>query len=127
MIENGNKQKIKITELPIYTWNDKYYEFLDKLIEDKFIKDYDKYCTDSDINIVVSIPEEILETMSDEMIYKKFNLETYINMNNMNLFDENNKKELFDPLEDDVVVFDGLHCANPPKYKPRIVLVATYI
>ena len=43
------------------------------------------------------------------------------------VFDENNKKELFNPLEDDVVVFDGLHCANPPKYKPRIILVATYI
>jgi hypothetical protein len=43
------------------------------------------------------------------------------------IFDDNNKKELFNPLEDDIIVFDGLHCANPPKTKPRIILVATYI
>jgi len=86
-----NKTTIKITELPVYTWNDKYYEFLDKLMDEKFIKDYDKYCTDTDVNIDISIAEETLETMTDDMIIKKFNLETYISMNNMNLFDENEK------------------------------------
>jgi DNA topoisomerase-2 len=85
------KNRLNILELPIFTWNDKYHEFLDKLIEDKYIKDYDKYCTDNDVNIIITIPEEIYSTLTDEIIIKKFNLESYINMNNMNLFDENSK------------------------------------
>jgi len=85
------KNRLNILELPIFNWNDKYYEFLDKLIEDKYIKDYDKYCTDNDVNIIITLPEEIFSTLTDEIIIKKFNLESYINMNNMNLFDENGK------------------------------------
>jgi DNA topoisomerase-2 len=85
------KNKLNILELPIYTWNDNYYKFLDKLIDDKYIKDYDKYCTDENVNIVITIPEETFETLTDDIIINKFNLESYINMNNMNLFDENGK------------------------------------
>lgn len=82
---------INITELPVMTWNNKYYEYLDKLIEEKFIRDYEKHCTDNDVNITISLSPEIYETLTDELILKKFNLESYINMNNMNLFDENGK------------------------------------
>ena len=83
--------RINILELPILTWNDNYYKFLDKLIEEKYIKDYDKYCTDDNVNIIITIPEEIFKTLSDDIIIKKFNLESYISMTNMNLFDENSK------------------------------------
>ena len=89
------KSRINILELPLLSWNDKYYEFLDQLIEDKYIKDYDKYCTDSDINIIVTMSDEIFDLLSDEMIIKKFNLESYLGMNNMNLFDENGKMHLY--------------------------------
>lgn len=83
--------KLNILELPIMTWNEKYYEFLDKLLEEKYIKDYDKYCTDENVNIIITIPEEIFNTLTDDIIIKKFNLESYISMSNMNLFDENGK------------------------------------
>ncbi len=85
------KNKLNILELPIMTWNDKYYEFLDKLIEEKYIKDYDKYCTDESVNIIITLSEDIYNSLSEELIIKKFNLESYISMNNMNLFDENGK------------------------------------
>ncbi len=85
------KNRLNILEIPIFTANEKYYEFLDKLVDEKYIKDYDKYCTDNDVNIIISIPEEIFSTLTDDIIIKKFNLESYINMNNMNLFDENGK------------------------------------
>jgi len=85
------KNRLNIHELPIFSWNEKYYEFLDKLIDEKYIKDYDKYCTDNDVNIIITIPEEIFITLTDDVIIKKFNLESYISMNNMNLFDENGK------------------------------------
>ena len=85
------KNRINILELPMFSWDEKYHEFLDKLIDEKYIKDYDKYSTDTDINIIIQIPEETFTTLTDEIIIKKFNLESYINMNNMNLFDENGK------------------------------------
>ena len=89
------KNRLNILELPISTWNEKYYEFLNKLIDDGYIKDYDKYCTDTSVNIIITIPEEIFSTLTDETIFKKFSLESYISINNMNLFDENGKIYLY--------------------------------
>jgi len=83
--------KLNILELPISMWNDKYYTILDKLMDEKFIKDYDKHCTDNDVNIVISFTEDVFKTLTNDIIIKKFNLESYISMNNMNLFDENGK------------------------------------
>lgn len=33
----------------------------------------------------------------------------------------------FDPKEDDIIIFEGIHNFVLPKQKPRVVLVATYI
>jgi DNA topoisomerase-2 len=85
------KQRLNILELPIMTWNENYYKFLDKLVDEKYIKDYDKYCTDNDVNIMITLSEEIYDTLTDEIIINKFNLESYISMTNMNLFDETGK------------------------------------
>lgn len=85
------KSRLNILELPIFTWNDKYYEYLDKLIDEKYIKDYDKYCTDENVNIIITLSDEIFDTLTDEIIIKKFNLESYLGINNMTLFDENSK------------------------------------
>lgn len=85
--------RLNITELPIYTWNNSYYEFLDKLIDEKVIKDYDKYCTDSEVNIVITMVDNT--NLTDDFIIKKFNLESYISINNMNLFDIDNKIHLY--------------------------------
>ena len=40
------------------------------------------------------------------------------------LVDDN---EMFNPSQDDIVSFKGLHCMNPPKKDRRVILVATYI
>lgn len=85
------KNKLNILELPILTWNDNYYKFLDKLMDEKYIKDYDKYCTDENVNIVITLHEDIYNSLNDEIIIKKFNLESYISINNMNLFNEDGK------------------------------------
>lgn len=85
------KNKINILELPISMWNDKFFLILDKLIDENFIKDYENYCTDDEINIEIKFPDEIYNTLTDDIIIDKFSLETYISMNNMNLFDKNGK------------------------------------
>ena len=43
------------------------------------------------------------------------------------VFDEGGKKHHFTPVEDDIVVFEGLHCMVPPKSGRRVVLVAPYL
>jgi hypothetical protein len=41
--------------------------------------------------------------------------------------DDNGKKEIFLPEEDDVITFSGFHCHNTPPLNRRVVLVGTYI
>jgi len=43
------------------------------------------------------------------------------------LLTESGEKLVHNPKEDDVIVFQGLHCHRPPKEKRRLVLVATFI
>jgi len=108
VFERLSKSRINILELPLFSWNDKYYEFLDQLIEDKYIKDYDKYCTDSEVNIIISLPDDTFDLLSDEMIIKKFNLESFLSLTNMNLFDENGKMHLYKDQYDIIDTFINL-------------------
>lgn len=90
-----DKNRLNILELPISMWNDKYYTILDDLMEKNFIKDYDKHCTDTDVNIIVTLPSEVFDTLTNAIIIKKFNLETYLSVGNMTLFDENGKIKIY--------------------------------
>jgi len=40
---------------------------------------------------------------------------------------ENGNRIEHHPKEDDIILFQGLHCHRPPKEKRRIVLVTTFI
>jgi len=91
VFEKSNSNVIRITELPVGMWNDKYFEKLDKLIDDKKIKDYAKNCTDKKIDIKIILTKENMDDLLNSDIYKKLNLETYISTENMHLFDENRK------------------------------------
>ena len=42
-------------------------------------------------------------------------------------FDDKGKKHVFTPKEDDIVVFEGLHCMVPPKQGRRVIIVVTYL
>lgn len=90
-ISRGIIKKVKdnvynISELPIGTWNKKYFEFLDSLIDKgDYVVDFEDNSTDTDINITVKVSGEV------DDIYKKLNLETYLSTNNLILFDEYGK------------------------------------
>jgi len=86
--EKSNANVIRVTELPIGMWNDKYFEKLDKLIDDKKIKDYVKNCTDTVIDIKIILTKENMDELMDgDDVHKKLNLETYLSAKNMHLFD----------------------------------------
>jgi DNA topoisomerase II len=119
--EKINSTTINITELPIGVWNDKYYDFLEKLVEDKFIKDYVKNCTDTDINITIDISRENMKTLIDGNTYKILNLETYISMNNMHVFDENYKLKKFNSPEDIIDYFYDIRMNFYDKRKSYLI------
>jgi len=97
----------EINELPLWTWNDSYYEFLDDLSEDKkddkgkvirktYIREWVKDGNDKDIKIKIylikdNVPKEFIEN-----IWKSLKMESYIPFSNMHLFDENKKITKYD-------------------------------
>lgn len=90
--EKPNANVIRISELPIGMWNDQYFKKLDKLVDEKKIKDYVKNCTDTTIDIKLILTKENMDEMLDgDNVYKKLNLETYISTENMHLFDAGGK------------------------------------
>lgn len=89
VIKKINMSTLNITELPIGMWNDKYYEILDKLVDDKIIKDYTKNDTDTKVDINVSISrEELKQIEKDDNMIDLFKLETYHSMSNIHLFNK---------------------------------------
>jgi len=86
-----NTSTVRIVELPVNVWNDNYYAFLEKLIENKIIKSYQKNCDDEKVDIRVKMFREILAPLTDEELYDVFELESTINMSNMHLFDATGK------------------------------------
>lgn len=100
VIHKVNMSSLKITELPIGMWNDKYYDILDDLIDLKVIKDYKKNDTDTKVDIIISIDREILKELEDKnSLISTFKLETYISMNNMHLFNKDSKIQKYDSVD----------------------------
>lgn len=91
IINRLNSTTLNITELPVGIWNENYYELLDKLVDDKVIRTYTKDCTDTNVDIKIRIPKEQLDILSDDELYKIFDLSSKIRISNMHLFDINGK------------------------------------
>jgi len=102
ILNRVNDITYEIKELPLWMWNDSYYEFLDDLSEDKkepktqklirkaYIRDWVKSGNDKDIHIKIyfykDVPKEFFHN-----IWKNLKMESYISFNNMYLWDENKK------------------------------------
>lgn len=96
-----------ITELPLWTWNDSYYKFLDDLSEDKkdpktgklirkaYVRDWVKDGNDKDIKIKVYLHRDV-PTEFIANIWKSLKMESYISYSNMYLFDENRQLKKFE-------------------------------
>ena len=90
LVEEIRKGVYKISELPIGLWNESYYDFLEKQIEKSQIKDYQKNCTDTKIEIKIWT-----EDIKIDNIYKFLGLETYLSVKNLYLFNEEGKLTLY--------------------------------
>ena len=77
------KNKVIITELPIGVWNEDYIIYLEKLLDEGKIKDFKDTSTEKQVNIEVTITDDDLE--------KTLKLTSYLSINNMNLFNHDEK------------------------------------
>ena len=100
-IQKINMSTLNISELPIGMWNDKYYDILDKLIDDKIIKDYTKNDTDVKVDISISISREMLKQIEKEnSLIDIFKLETYLSMSNIHLFNKDGQMHKYGGIDE---------------------------
>ena len=81
------KNTIIITELPIGLWNEDYILHLEKCISENKLKDYKDQSTDTKVYFKLTLKEP----MDESELLKTFKLTTTLSINNMNLFDNNDK------------------------------------
>lgn len=77
-----SKKGILITELPIDVWTEAYVIFLDRLCDEKKIKNYIDNSTDNDIHIEVILQDDTKSTEIESLL----KLSSSISMNNMHSF-----------------------------------------
>jgi DNA topoisomerase-2 len=105
-----DKDKIKITELPIGTWTQDYKEFLESLLDNKsnkesktkienYIKDYNDMSTDDNVEFEVQFyPNILAKLLNEKHDYNLEGIEKYLKLyttqttTNMHLF--NDKEQL---------------------------------
>lgn len=92
---------ITITELPIGTWTSPYKEFLIELVNSNKIKDFIDKTTDEIINFKIQLNSN--ERIKDFNSF--FKLTSKISLNNMHLFDKNNKIKKYKNIEDIQIEF----------------------
>ena len=106
-----NSDTVKITELPIGSWTDDYKAYLEKLISsDKhsgIIKKYIDTSTDINVDIVVKFGSGKLdkliskqETNNIDGVEKLLKLATTLSINNMHVFDEEDRLKKFNRPQD---------------------------
>lgn len=81
------KKGVHITELPIEVWTEKYINTLNKLCDDKIIKNYIDNSTDLLVNIEIIFNND--DNWTDDQIIQKLKLTSNINLSNMHTFVDN--------------------------------------
>jgi len=106
--------EIKITELPVGTWTEKYIEFLDKITIDKgkennthILKGYTDNSSESEVDIILrfcpnTLANILIKPNIDNMknIEKILKLYSKINTSNMYLFSSNNMIKKYSTVEE---------------------------
>ncbi len=104
---------MRITDLPINVWTDKYKSFCEKLLTDKDTPLQDIIYDHDDINIDIKLifkkqHYEEYKNMDRDVLVKNFNLCSKLSENNMYLFNAECKLQYFETVEDIIEYYYGL-------------------
>ena len=103
-ITRVDRTTLRISELPIGTWTQKYKEHLDKLIETGEINDIIDNTTETKISFDIKAPRLQIEDWLQGDIIKLFKLKSSIKCN-LTVFDENRKIKIFETVEEIILHF----------------------
>lgn len=104
---------IKITELPIGSWIDKYKIYLDDVsidskskIKHKFVKSYINNCSNNTVEFIITLVEDEMQNLiKSRTLEKKLNLIKYISLNNMYLHNSKGNITKYVAIEDIISEF----------------------
>lgn len=100
-----NTTTIKITELPIGMWGQKFTELLYKLVELKLIKSFANHSGDTQVNVTINLSREnMIRISTQQKLIDMFKLETKIYTSNMHLYVDD-KITKFSSVEEIIDVF----------------------
>jgi DNA topoisomerase-2 len=121
-IQKINMSTLNISELPIGMWNDKYYDILDTLVDNKIIKDYTKNDTDIKVDITINISREVLKKIEDDdNMIDIFKLETYLSMSNIHLFNKQHQIQKYSNVNEIIDEFTDIRLEFYQKRKTYIL------
>ena len=128
------KDKIKITELPIGTWTQDYKEFLESLIvsskekNGSYIKDYTNMSTESDVEFIVTFQSGMLAKLimkkhdyGVEGVEKYLKLYTTQSTTNMHLFNEKEQLRKYENVYDIVKEYYSIRYEYYNKRKTYLI------
>ena len=119
------KDKVRVTELPIGSWTDDYKKYLEDLLENKkaVIKDYNDLSTDKTVDISIQFQKGVLDQLEQTIhdngingIEKLLKLTTTNSSNNMHMFDANEKLKLYKNAKD---IIDDYYPVRLSYYQKR--------
>jgi DNA topoisomerase-2 len=119
------KDKVRVTELPIGSWTDDYKKYLEDLLENKkaVIKDYNDLSTDKTVDISIQFQKGVLDQLEKTIhdngingIEKLLKLTTTNSSNNMHMFDANEKLKLYKNAKD---IIDDYYPVRLSYYQKR--------
>lgn len=123
VIERKNTTNYIISEIPVTTQYSKYCDFLDKLVEDGTIVDYEDKCDPktNDILFVVKTTRAFTSSHEDiESLYKVFHLVKPIS-ENLNCIDENNRIREFSSIQEILDAFIEIRLSFYDKRKTHLL------
>jgi len=120
-ITKGNytidKQVITITELPIGVWNEDYILHLEKCMD--ILKDYKDQSTDKKVYFKLTLKQP----MEESDLIKTFKLSTTLSINNMNLFDHNDKLKHYNEVYEICDDFIGIRLDYYEKRRLHLIQI----
>jgi DNA topoisomerase-2 len=119
---DDKKKTIRITELPVGTWTQKYKEFLDKICssdeENMGLKNFEEMGSHVKVDVLLYLTDDMYdEYETDNMMFEKnFKLQTTYKKTNMCCFDDKNAIKKYETIGD---MMEGFYEPRMKGYEER--------
>uniref|UniRef100_A0A7S1ITT9 DNA topoisomerase 2 n=1 Tax=Eutreptiella gymnastica TaxID=73025 RepID=A0A7S1ITT9_9EUGL len=101
----SNNTVVNITELPVEKWTEDYKNFLEGLLKEEIIHDFQEYHTDVKVDFEIQMDPATLQHFREVGLEEKFKLRSSIPVSNLVCFDHNGSIAKYDSTKDIVEEF----------------------